>query len=261
MARYDECLKTLVHFHDYLTVVRKDLREPDDQKHSPFTARHNQDGATVWDIQAQFPKRQRTFQLGLAYAEQGFPVLGMYDFSQLASENEDRAAFVDVGGGMGSAIAAILEACPQLQPSQMVLEDLPPVLEHVKAGKTVPDGVKVIPHDFWTPQPVQGAKAYYVRRIMHDYSDEHCVEILKHIRNAMAADSRVLISEMLLPKKVDEAGLSATMMDNFMMSMGGKERTEEQFRQLLLDAGLELVKVWTLKDGPPGVGVVEGRKM
>jgi hypothetical protein len=79
---------------------------------------------------------------------------------------------------------------------------------------------------------------------MHDYSDENCIRILKHLAAAMNVDSRVLIADMVMPARVTEADLPAAVMDVCVMVMGGKERTEQGFKTILEAAGLELVKVW-----------------
>lgn len=84
---------------------------------------------------------------------------------------------------------------------------------------------------------------------MHDYSDEYCIRILKHLAEAMSADSRVLIADMVLPARVTEADLPAAVMDVCVMTMGGKERTEEGFKFILEAAGLELLKVWKASFG------------
>lgn len=94
--------------------------------------------------------------------------------------------------------------------------------------------------------PHLGAKAYYLRRILHDYSDAKCLEILSHIVAAAAPDTRILISEAVDPGTSTEADLPMICADFAMLNIGGKERTEAQFRTLLGAAGLKLVKVWKL---------------
>jgi O-methyltransferase domain len=102
-----------------------------------------------------------------------------------------------------------------------------------------------------------GAKAYFMRMIMHDYADAVCVSILSRLAEAMAPDSRVLIADMVMPQRVGEADFPAAILDQCVMTMGGKERTENGFRAIMEPAGLELVKVWRIP-GVPG-GCVEGR--
>ena len=96
-----------------------------------------------------------------------------------------------------------------------------------------------------------------MRMIMHDYADPVCIDILTQLAKAMASDSRVLIADMVLPQRVGEADFPAAVLDQCVMTMGGKERTESGFRAILEPAGLELVKVWRVP-GVPG-GCIEGR--
>ena len=96
-----------------------------------------------------------------------------------------------------------------------------------------------------------------MRMIMHDYADPVCVNILKNLAAAMSSDSRVLICDMVIPSRVNEADFPAAVLDQAVMTMGGKERTRDGFASLLDAAGLELVEVWRAP-GVPG-GCVEGR--
>jgi hypothetical protein len=259
----DECLSTLVHLHSYVKDrAREDnipVREPDDPLHNPYTRRHGMDGHPVWEIMAQFPDRLRAFQLGFMSQEDSVPIIGFYDFSALYNPDTDgdRATLVDVGGGQGQSIIQILKAFPSLQPDRMVLQDLPEPIAQGKESNLLPEGVKAMVHDFWTPQPVKAAKAYFLRRIIHDYSDENCVKILSHLRAAMAPDSKVLIADMVMPKRVQEADLPAAAMDNCVMVMGGKERTADGMKKILDEAGLEMVKIWQSREGGATGNIVE----
>lgn len=96
-----------------------------------------------------------------------------------------------------------------------------------------------------------------MRMIMHDYADPVDIQILTKLAEAMSADSRVLICDMVLPARVGEADFPAAVMDQAVMTMGGKERTEQGFAKMFDAAGLELVQVWRAP-GVPG-GCVEGR--
>ena len=255
----DECMATLVHFHTYLSEVRgPPYNEPDDPLRNPYTSRHNMDGHPVWEVMAQFPKRIKAFQLGFMSQEDSVPIIGFYDFSKLydAANDGDRMTLVDVGGGQGQSLAQILKAYPTLDAKRLVLQDLPQPIE--QAQLELPSEMVKMVHDFWTPQPIKGAKAYLLRRVVHDYSDENVVKILTHLKNAMEADSRILIADMVMPKRVREADLPAAAMDCTVMVMGGKERTEEGFVKLLEEAGgLELVKIHRIREGGASGNIVE----
>jgi hypothetical protein len=96
-----------------------------------------------------------------------------------------------------------------------------------------------------------------MRMIMHDYADDVCIKILSRISAAMSNMSRILICDMVLPQRVGEADFPAAVLDQAVMTMGGKERTEEGFRKLFESAGIELVKTWRVP-GVPGA-CVEGK--
>ncbi len=92
---------------------------------------------------------------------------------------------------------------------------------------------------------------------MHDYSDTNCIRILSQLSKAMAPDSRVLIADMVMQARTHEADMPAVAMDVAMLTMGGKERTEKGFSEILDKAGLELVKVHRASYGAGAL--VEGR--
>jgi len=101
---------------------------------------------------------------------------------------------------------------------------------------------------------VIGALVYYLRQVIHDYSDDVCVDILRHIVAAMVDDprARVLICEQILP---DTPAPIPYTMDMLMLNLGSRERTEGDFQRLAKAAGLKVVKVHRGKDTT--VGVVE----
>jgi len=138
---------------------------------------------------------------------------------------------VDVGGGNGQAIIQILDAYPDLPPEKFVLQDLPDPIAHAKTSERLPKAVVKMEHDFWTEQPVKGAKAYYLRRVLHDYADEPCVKILTHLAAAMQPDSVVLIADLIMPARMTEADLPAAIMDCTIFNMGGKQRSNRGLRR------------------------------
>lgn len=87
---------------------------------------------------------------------------------------------------------------------------------------------------------------------MNDWPDNECVQILRKIRHACAAHSRVIISENLLPEK---PSLGFAGLDLWMMNFGGKRRNEAMFKDLASRAGFKVSAV--SKDEPTSMGVVE----
>ncbi|KAM0351778.1 hypothetical protein ACHAPU_002290 [Fusarium lateritium] len=114
-----------------------------------------------------------------------------------------RATVVDVGGNVGHSCVELAKAFHGLE---FVVEDTPQVVEEgteeVRAHNTpsVYERIKFQEHDFFTKQPVQGARVYLLRQILHNWNFEKSVEIMKHTAEAMADDSHILIMDMLLPE-------------------------------------------------------------
>ncbi|KAL4733433.1 hypothetical protein BDV11DRAFT_213865 [Aspergillus similis] len=93
---------------------------------------------------------------------------------------------------------------------------------------------------FFDGQPVKGALVYHIRRVLNDWPDENCVTILRHIREACEPDSRVLVSEQLLPP---QPSLNISAGDLWMMNFGGKRRSGRMFSELALKAGLRVSSI------------------
>lgn len=214
--------------------------------YNPLTYRHGTEGVQFFETLATQPEQLAVFSRVLAAAEGFRPFTGIYPWEHLADSDRARPLFVDVGGGYGHAISAILAAHPDLPASSFVLQELPNVLAVAKRqNKSLPSEVQLQAHDFFTPNPLKGAKVYHIRACLHDWPDEVCVQILRNIVPAMAADSRVLIVESLLPEDPgqDVSGLMG-LQDMLMLCIGGKERTKEGFGKLAEEAGLVVEKVW-----------------
>ncbi|KAB5578040.1 S-adenosyl-L-methionine-dependent methyltransferase [Coniochaeta sp. 2T2.1] len=151
---------------------------------------------------------------------------------------------VDIGGGLGHETSALHKAHPEL-PGKLIVQDLEFVVSEARASKTLPDIVALQTHDFFTPQPVVGAKAYFMRLILHDWPHDKCETILKHLRKAMRKGcSRILINEAGLQDV--GAPWQQTSLDWTMMAMlVSRERTESQWASLLSQAGLKITGIWS----------------
>jgi len=161
---------------------------------------------------------------------------------KLRVQNPTDAVLVDVGGSQGGDIIAFKEKYPNI-PGKLILQDLPIVIE---AARNIPAGIEAQGYDFFNEQPVKGAKAYYLRTVLHDWPDKQVLLILARVREAMAPDSLLLINETILPES--NVALSSAQADlTMMVSFASLERTREQFETLLNDSGFELVKVWMPK--------------
>ncbi|KAG8527862.1 uncharacterized protein KY384_006778 [Bacidia gigantensis] len=139
----------------------------------------------------------------------------------------DQAFFVDVGGSIGHQCARLRTKRPELA-GKIILEDLE---ETIASAKAI-DGVEFKSHNFFEPQPVKGAKFYYLRTVLHDWDDVKSEEILKQIIPAMGPDSKILIDEMALPNQ-GVHWWSACLDLHMYAMLGALERTVEQWHELL----------------------------
>ncbi|ROW15498.1 hypothetical protein VPNG_02420 [Cytospora leucostoma] len=242
---FDESFPALVGMPEFFR--ERGWRVPADQADCPYTSAHRTGGLGMWDHIARFPDRQANCNAAMkAQSFDGVWAVGLYPFSErlgsVGESDEDektRPLVVDVGGGAGYTSRKIRELCAGIK-GTVVLQDR----EMVVADAEDLDGVVRMAHDFFAEQPVKGAHIYYLRRILHDWSDAASVTILSQLAAAMDRDlpSRVVVAEQILPAR----GVSAqsAWVDLTMMTFTGMERTEGQWGELLARAGLRVERVY-----------------
>ena len=98
---------------------------------------------------------------------------------------------------------------------------------------------QIVGGDFFTSVPA--ADAYVLRHIIHDWDDKDAVAILRNCRQAMNPGGRILVVETVIPPLNEPC--FGKWLDLMMLIVGGRERTEEQYRQLLPEAGLKLNRI------------------
>lgn len=161
-------------------------------------------------------------------------ILKSYDFSEIKT-------LLDIGGGNGSNITSMLQQYPEMQGT---LFDLPHVVEraqpHIEqAGLS--DRCDLIGGNFFESVP-EGADAYFMRHIIHDWDDEKSLTILRNCHAAMPEHSKLLIVESVIPAGNDP--FAGKFLDLVMLLIpGGKERTAEEFRSLFDQAGFEVTRI------------------
>jgi hypothetical protein len=161
-------------------------------------------------------------------------VVVAYDFSPLTR-------LVDVGGGHGVLLSAILRATPHLHG---VLFDLPQVIadaRHSSVLAKVNDRCTRVAGDFFVSIP-RGADGYVLNSVLHDWPDERSVAILQRCRQAMEAGARLLVIDLVLPLKT--GSVYGNLLDLSMLTLfGGQERTGGEHRALLAAAGFHLTRI------------------
>jgi hypothetical protein len=170
-------------------------------------------------------------------AREAAAVVAGYDMARFGS-------IVDVGGGTGTLLRAVRERAPH---AELLLFDRPEVV----AGSEL----AAVGGDFFAAVPA-GADAYLLSRVLHDWTDDDALRILRTCRAAMRPDSVLVVVEMVLPDRaVDDPG--AVRLDLHMLALlGGLERTVGEFATLLGAAGLRLTADVPT---PAGVHVLEAR--
>ncbi|KAL9045235.1 MAG: hypothetical protein Q9214_001696 [Letrouitia sp. 1 TL-2023] len=217
------------------------FQNPTDSFHSPFQRAHKTDQlAFVW--MHEHPSSLDFFVKWMGAQHEGQPIwLDVFPFEQkLCNHNlaPETPLFVDVGGGAGHQCHALKARHPHA-PGRVILQDLPQTIS--QAAPT--EGIETMAYDFWTPQPIKGARAYYMRNILHDYPDTECVKILENTKTAMGAGSIILIDDMVLPST--DAHYHAATLDMMVMSaLAAMERSEKQWQSLLDAAGLKIQDIY-----------------
>lgn len=193
-------------------------------------------GKPVFEHLAEQPEKARIFDdamTGIHGRETG-AILDAYDYSGIE-------VIADIGGGNGSKITAILQKYPKLQG---ILFDLPHVVQRAKANVEaagVIDRCQLVSGNFFQSVP-RGADVYLMRHIIHDWDDEKSLTILKNCHDVMAPGSKLLVVESVIPPGNDP--FMGKFLDLTMMLIpGGKERTEDEFRELYDKAGYDLERV------------------
>ncbi len=164
------------------------------------------------------------------------PITRGYDFSSIHT-------IVDIGGGYGSLLTAILRAYPHLQG---ILFDLPHVIKDAQeriASSDVAGRCQFIAGDMFNAEDIPGADAYIMKQIIKDWSDEESVRILSNCSKAMKSGGKILVAEqVLLPGRQMS---TAKLIDlQLMVVLSGQERYEQQYRALFEGAGLQVLKIW-----------------
>jgi hypothetical protein len=186
------------------------------------------------------PRLGAVFNAGMTVlsATTAAALVAAYDFS-------GATRVVDVGGGQGWLMAAILRANPGLRG---VLFDLSSVVEgapRLLAEAGVADRCEVLGGEMFEAVP-GGGDLYVLSRVVHDWEDGRAVAILRNCRRAMDGHARLLLVERVLPDRVEPAPTVQPLVLsdlNMMVRTGGRERTAGEFGALLAGAGLRLVRV------------------
>jgi hypothetical protein len=150
---------------------------------------------------------------------------------------------VDVAGGYGYILTSILRKYPE---AHGVLFDQPHAIRLAKdlIDADVAERCELVGGSFFDAVP-QGGDIYLITRTLHNWSDEAVLTVLKNVRTAMPDSARLLIAERLMEPDFARRAAMTVYLDFYMLLLnGGRERTEEEYRDLLEQAGFAVNEVW-----------------
>jgi hypothetical protein len=197
-------------------------------------------GMSLFDFYAAHPEESQIHDQAMraTSAAQVAAIVGAFDFSQAG-------VVIDVGGGTGELLAAVLAANSLLRG---ILFDLPHVVAHARSVFTdhgVMDRQQTMGGSFFESVPA-GGNTYLLKTVIHSWDDARAKAILANCRRAMAAGGKLLIIERELPE-IGEPGQTAEAflfaLEMLVMTPGGRERTRSEVARLLSDTQFELARI------------------
>jgi hypothetical protein len=191
-------------------------------------------GMDVWEFRARHPEEGAIFDHAMREGSVRLArsILTACDFGRFSH-------IVDVGGGDGALLAHLLARHPQVRGT---LFDRPHVI--ARAGAVLQEaGVdnrcEVIAGSFFETVP-HGGDAYVLKFILHDWEDDPAIAILRACRRSMDRGAKLLIVERLLARPNE--GAESKFSDlNMLVNAGGRERSRNEFEELLATAGYDLM--------------------
>jgi O-methyltransferase domain/Dimerisation domain len=199
-------------------------------------------GMGVFKYLEKHPEESAVFNATMtaSSARSGTGVVERYDFSGVQR-------VVDVGGGHGFLLAAILKSNPALRG---VLFDLPDVVSG--AGQNlrnagVEDRCEIVGGSFFDPVP-KGGDIYVLKQIIHDWDDDRALAILRNCRAAMTGTEKLLVIERGIAPNPRDAMRVLHIDLEMLVNVGGMERTDAQYRSLFERAGFRLTRILPLMD-------------
>jgi len=204
-------------------------------------------GTDVWTYRSERPEEAEIFDAAMTSTtgQTEAAILDAYDFGRFGE-------VVDIAGGRGRLLGAILAKHPNVRG---VLFDLPYVIS--EAGEllaAVADRVRLVSGSFFESLP-EGADAYILKSIIHDWEDAESIAILRNVRTAMPPHGAVLVIERDLGAPNENAPAKFSDL-NMLVGPGGRERTEDEYAALFTAAGLTYVGA---TPSAAGVSVFEAR--
>lgn len=173
-------------------------------------------------------------------------LLGSYDFAGVRQ-------IVDVGGGHGALLVGVLKANPEMRAILFDLEEVIPSARAFLDRAGVINRCELIGGDFFEKVPA-GGDLYVLKFILHDWPDAECKRIVENCRQAMTRHGRLLIVEHVMPQEKGPHFAKFMDLNMLVLTAGGRERTQQEFSEILSAAGLNLNR---MSSTPIGIFALE----
>src|SRR6266571_1356257 len=194
-------------------------------------------GMDLFEYLERHPEARSSFHRNLSrQSELQIPsILAAYDFSRFER-------LVDVGGGHGALLTAILATNSRLRGTLYDLPDVVAEAADIASASGVAERFEIVGGSFFESVPPEG-DCYLLKLVIHDWDDERAVRMLRNVRAAIGGGGKLLLLEFVMPP--GDAFHHAKFMDLSMLvfTEGGRERTEAEYCELLAAADFTLARV------------------
>lgn len=201
------------------------------------SAAHHVFGESFWDYARRHPEFGDTFNRALAElrGEEHQQIADAYDWSGVNT-------VVDVGGGIGSLLAAIMANCAEIRGVLLEQPELLAAADRVLSERGFRDRCELLAGNFFDPIPARG-EAWTLSQVLHDWPDTQCLAILRRCREAMRPTDRLLVIEMLTVPCTPN--LQVGLIDMVMLMYFGeaRQRTVDEYKHLFDVTRFSLTRV------------------
>jgi len=207
-------------------------------------------GESFWDRMRRLPDENQMFNLALAdmRSDEHQRIAGAYDWSGVKT-------VVDVGGGAGSLLAAILEKHPAKRGILVEQPEVLPDADRRLTARGVRDRCDFVGGSFFDPIEARG-EVWTMCQVLHDWPDAECRAVLERCRDAMRETDRLLVIEMLTVPCEPNPGLATLDMMMLLYFGEARQRTVEEYAELFQATRFEFTRVVPT---PSAFGIVEAR--
>ncbi len=164
-----------------------------------------------------------------------YAILSEYDFSKAKT-------IIDIGGGQGILLSMILSKYNHIQGKVFDLLHVVKGAKKIAEEYKVSDRIELISGNFFENIP-QGGDIYLLKSIIHNLSDNQCLELLKKLKDVLLQNGKILIIEPIIENNNRYSFAKLYDIQMLVSRQGGKERTKEDFKELISKANLRINKI------------------